>query len=105
MQPRLRSQHGPSYHKRQGDRSEQRLRIEIVLAGFSDDPWHATLVGARVSERDVDFSLLQSDGIAIVADADDQLQFLCHGAMVTVSPITVNSRQTCSGSAGYASLT
>jgi hypothetical protein len=40
----------------QRDRAEQRLRIEIVLAGFIDDPDEAVLSGIGVAKCDVNFS-------------------------------------------------
>src|SRR5215203_1084574 len=48
----------------QRDRAEQRLRIQVVVAGFIDDPDEAVLPGIGVAKGDVDFSSLQRCRIA-----------------------------------------
>jgi len=73
---------GASYRDRQFDRAEERFRIEVVVAGFIDNPQHAVLLGGGVAQRDVDFALLQRDRISVVVHANDQLfcSCLCHSS-------------------------
>jgi hypothetical protein len=68
----------------QRDRAKQRLWIEIVVAGFIDDPDEAVRLGIGVAKRDVDFSSLQLCQIAFVVHAHDELPCLrfCHGSIV-----------------------
>jgi len=73
----LRRQHGPSDSLRKRDRTEECLRIEVILAGFIDDPKHIVPLGCRVAQRYVDFAFLKRDRITIVVHADDQLFCLC----------------------------
>lgn len=52
---------------------EQRLRIEVVVARFIDDPQQSVRRRVGVGERDIDLPRLQRRRIAIVVDADNQL--------------------------------
>jgi len=73
------------------DRTKERLRIKIVFAGFVDDPQQAVFLGAGVAQRDVDFPLLERDGVAMIVDADDQL--LCLGRMSRVARLPLRWQQ------------
>src|ERR1700738_3358350 len=77
----LSRQHSPSDRLRQRDRTEECLRIEVILAGFIDNPQHIVLLGCCIAQRHVDFAFLERDRITVVFHADDQLLSLClcHG--------------------------
>jgi hypothetical protein len=57
---------------RQCDRAKEHLWIQIILAGFVDDPKQAVLLGGRVAERDVDLPLLKRCRVALIIDGRDQ---------------------------------
>ena len=82
--PPLRREHSPSDGLRQEDRTEERLRIEVILAGLIDDPQHIVLLGGCIAQRYVDFAFLKRDRIIMIVHADDQLFCLClyHGLKV-----------------------
>jgi hypothetical protein len=63
------------------DRAEERLRIEVILAGFIDDPKPIVLLGCGIAQCHVDFAFLERGRITLVFHADDQLLCLClcHG--------------------------
>jgi hypothetical protein len=69
----LRRQHSPSDCLRQRDRTEECLRIEVILSGLIDDPQHVVLPGRGIAQRHVDFAFLERDRITVVFHADDQL--------------------------------
>jgi hypothetical protein len=79
-----RSKHGFPDGLRQGDRAKESSGVEIILAGFIDDPQQPAPLGVGVAQRDVDFSRLERRPVAVVVDADDQLPCLCL-CMVRVS--------------------
>src|SRR5438477_3184304 len=58
---------------RKGDRAEECLRVEIVLAGFVDNPQQIVRLGGCITEGHVDFAPLERRRVAIVLDAYHQL--------------------------------
>jgi hypothetical protein len=56
---------------RQSNRAKEILRIEVILAGFIDDPDETVLLGIGVAEGYADLPLLERSRIAIVIDAYD----------------------------------
>jgi hypothetical protein len=48
----------------QRDRVEEQLRIQIIIAGFVDDPKQIMLLGGRVAKRNVNLPLLQRRRVA-----------------------------------------
>jgi len=74
-------QYGSPHRLRQRDRAEERLRIEVVLTRFVDNPQHVVLLRRGIAKRDVDFALLKRNRMPIIVHADDQFfcSCLCHG--------------------------
>ena len=76
-----RGQNCSLHRKRQCNRAEEGLRVEIILARFIDDPDKAALLRRGIKKRHVKLSSFERGRITIVLDADDQLLGLrlCHG--------------------------
>jgi len=77
----LRREHCSSDSLRQRDRTEEWLRIKVILAGFIDNTYQTVFLGDRIAQRYIDFAFLERGPIAIVFHADDQVFCLClrHG--------------------------
>ena len=57
---------------RERDRAEACLWIQVIIAGFVDDPEQATPLGGGVATRSVDLPLLERRRVAFIVDAYDQ---------------------------------
>src|SRR5260370_35651265 len=66
-------QHGLSDRLRQRYLAEERLRMQVIITGFVNDPKQAMFLSGRVAERDVDLPLLKRCRVALIIDAHDQL--------------------------------